>query len=63
MQANLGDRVLVSGTAAGGVEQEGEIVEIRGDEGEPPYLVRFDDGREALIFPGPDTDLRPASDG
>ena len=62
MQANLGDRVVISGAAVGGLEQEGEIVEIRGDEGEPPYLVRFGDGHEALIFPGPDTVVRPAND-
>jgi Domain of unknown function (DUF1918) len=32
----------------------GEIVEVRGAGGEPPYLVRFDDGHTALVFPGPD---------
>ncbi len=26
----------------------------RGGGGEPPYLVRFDDGHTALVFPGPD---------
>ena len=26
----------------------------RGEDGGPPYLVRFDDGAESLIFPGPD---------
>ncbi|MEV3972873.1 DUF1918 domain-containing protein [Streptomyces sp. NPDC050698] len=62
MQASLGDRIVVSGAASGGLEQEGEIVEIRGDEGEPPYLVRFDDGHEALILPGPGTVVRPAID-
>jgi len=32
----------------------GEIVEVRGAGGEPPYLVRFDDGHTSLVFPGPD---------
>jgi hypothetical protein len=32
----------------------GEIIEVRGAGGEPPYLVRFEDGHSALMFPGPD---------
>jgi hypothetical protein len=32
----------------------GEIVEVHGKAGEPPYVVRFDDGHTSLIFPGPD---------
>jgi hypothetical protein len=35
----------------------GEIVEVRGAGGEPPYLVRFDDGHTALVFPGPDATI------
>jgi hypothetical protein len=29
-------------------------VEVRGDNGGPPYLVRYPDGHEGLVFPGPD---------
>ena len=29
-------------------------VEVRGEDGGPPYLVRFDDGHETLLFPGAD---------
>jgi hypothetical protein len=32
----------------------GEIIEVRGAGGEPPYLVRFEDGPSSLVFPGPD---------
>jgi len=32
----------------------GEIIEVRGAGGEPPYLVRFEDGHSSLMFPGPD---------
>jgi len=35
-------------------QRTGEMVEVRGAGGEPPYLVRFDDGHAALVFPGPD---------
>ncbi|AEW98608.1 protein of unknown function DUF1918 (plasmid) [Streptantibioticus cattleyicolor NRRL 8057 = DSM 46488] len=40
-------------------EPIGEIVEVRGADGAPPYVVRFDDGHETLIFPGPDCVVEP----
>jgi hypothetical protein len=40
-----------------------EIVEVRGSEGGPPYLVRYADGHEAVIFPGPDAVVEPAGSG
>jgi hypothetical protein len=35
-------------------DRHGEIIEVRGAHGEPPYLVRFDDGHETMVFPGGD---------
>jgi hypothetical protein len=32
----------------------GEVLEVRGADGEPPYLVRWADGHEGLMFPGAD---------
>ena len=54
MQAAIGDRFHVRGNIAGQPERSGEIIEVRGAGGEPPYLVRFDDGHTSLVFPGPD---------
>ncbi|MGW1374429.1 DUF1918 domain-containing protein [Streptomyces sp. NPDC002446] len=54
MHAAIGDRVRIKGRLVGMKEHVGEIIEVRGSQGEPPYRVRFDDGHEALIFPGPD---------
>jgi len=54
MQAAIGDRLHVHPSAVGQPERMGEIVEVRGAGGEPPYLVRFDNGHTALVFPGPD---------
>jgi len=54
MQAVIGDRLHVHGNIVGQPDRSGEIVEVRGAGGEPPYLVRFDDGHTALVFPGPD---------
>ena len=38
----------------GETDRGGEIIEVKGDSGTPPYLVRFDDGHQGLVFPGPD---------
>ncbi|CUW33286.1 DUF1918 domain-containing protein [Streptomyces reticuli] len=61
MRATVGDRIRVKGRVAGMKEHVGEIVEVRGAQGEPPYLVRFDDGHEALMYPGPDCLIEPRS--
>jgi hypothetical protein len=54
MQAAVGDRLLVRGGTVGQADRAGEIIEVRGVAGSPPYVVRFDDGHTRLIFPGPD---------
>jgi len=40
-----------------------EIVEVRGPDGEPPFVVRYADGHTAVVFPGPDAvvERRPES--
>jgi hypothetical protein len=55
MQANVGDTLLVHGRTVGQHDRVAEVVEVLGPEGNPPYRVRFQDGHEALMSPGPDT--------
>jgi hypothetical protein len=57
MHAELGDRLHVHGRTVGIHDQMSEIIEIRGQNGAPPYLVRHDDGHEALVFPGSDASV------
>lgn len=55
MQATEGDRIVVRGHHIGEADRDAEILEVRGDDGTPPFLVRWaDDGHEGLYFPGPD---------
>jgi hypothetical protein len=61
MQAAIGERILIRGRTVESVDRHGEIVEIRGTDGQPPYLVRFDDGREVLVFPGGDCVIEHAA--
>jgi hypothetical protein len=60
MQATVGDRLVIHGKQVGSAEKRGEVLEVRGDEGGPPYWVRFDDGHEALLYPGADCELEHA---
>ncbi|MFC8722365.1 DUF1918 domain-containing protein [Kitasatospora sp. NPDC057198] len=54
MHAMVGDHVHMHSRAVGMTDRRGEIVEVRGTDGEPPYLVRFEDGHAGLVYPGPD---------
>jgi hypothetical protein len=60
MQAVVGDRLHVHGNAVGHPDRTGEIVEVRDASGQPPYMVRFDDGHTCLVFPGPDAIIEHA---
>lgn len=54
MQAAVGDRLVVESNKVGTARREGEIVEVQGTEGAPPYVVRWSDGHEGLTYPGAD---------
>jgi hypothetical protein len=54
MHATVGDRILIRGKTVETPDRHGEIVELRGDNGEPPYLVRFENGHESVVYPGSD---------
>ncbi|MGN9841656.1 DUF1918 domain-containing protein [Nonomuraea sp. H19] len=59
MNATVGDRLLVHGKSVGERDRSGVIVEVKGPDGGPPYMVRFDDGHTGLVFPGPDAVVVP----
>ncbi|HEY5788036.1 MAG TPA: DUF1918 domain-containing protein [Microlunatus sp.] len=59
MHANKGDHLIVEGKKTGTQSREGEIVEVRGQDGAPPYVVRWTDGHEGLTYPGPDAHVLP----
>ncbi|MDI3386836.1 DUF1918 domain-containing protein [Streptomyces sp. B-S-A8] len=62
MQASVGDTLLVHGRIVGQHDHKAEVVEVLGTAGEPPYRVKFDDGHEAVLSPGPDTVVRHKED-
>ena len=54
MQARVGDRLCVHGHTVGHGNHWVDVLEVRGAAGGPPYLVRYADGHEAVVIPGPD---------
>ena len=61
MQASVGDRIHVNGAHVDDHQRDGKILEVRGEDGAPPYVVYWEDtGQEALVFPGPDAQIQPA---
>lgn len=59
MQGFLGDQLVVRSRHLRGYERRGQIVEVHGVDGAPPYVVRWEpDGVRGLFFPGPDVLVR-----
>jgi len=54
MRAKVGDHLVVEGRTDHTPRREGEVVEVRGENGAPPYLVKWSDGHEGLMYPGAD---------
>jgi hypothetical protein len=54
MRAMQGDRIVIRGKTVEAPDRHGEVVEVRGPEDGPPYLIRFNDGHVSLIEPGSD---------
>jgi hypothetical protein len=59
MEASVGDRIVIRGHRSGEHDRDGEVLEVQGHRGGPPFLVRWsDDGHESLYFPGPDASVQ-----
>jgi Domain of unknown function (DUF1918) len=54
VQAEVGDRLVVKGHFNHETVRDGEILEVHGPDGEPPFTVRWEDGHVSLVIPGPD---------
>jgi hypothetical protein len=53
--ASVGDRIIIKGHRVSEPDRDCEVLEVRGDAGAPPYVVRWgDSGHEGLFYPGPD---------
>jgi hypothetical protein len=63
MKAHPGDKLVISGHQVGEPKRIGQVKEVRGVDGSPPYRVEWDEtGRTTLLFPGPDCTIEPLAD-
>ena len=58
MKAHQGDRIILAARHTDEPTRDGEVLEVRGANGEPPYLVRWADGHTGLMYPGAGSVLR-----
>jgi Domain of unknown function (DUF1918) len=60
MQAHVGDQIRIRPHHVDEPDRCGEIIEVRGPDGGPPFVVRWDEsGHEVLFFPGNDAVVEP----
>jgi hypothetical protein len=58
MRAHVGDQIRVRGHRIDQPDRCGEILEVRGADDGPPFVVRWDDSdHEVLFFPGTDAEV------
>jgi hypothetical protein len=54
VNAQVGDEIVVDGPHVGDLPKKGEVLEVSQRGGVEHYRVRWDDGHEALFYPGSD---------
>ena len=55
LRASVGDRIVIRQQRVGDLVRDGEILEVHGEDGRPPFVVRWsDDGHVSTFFPGSD---------
>ena len=58
MQAHVGDEITIDGHVVGEPRRVGRIVDVRGEDGGPPYEVKWDDTEHTtLLYPGSDAHI------
>lgn len=56
--ATPGDRLVIHGHHLGQPERDAKILDARGDNGGPPFVVRWSDtGRVGIVYPGSDASV------
>jgi len=59
VQAEVGDQLVIESRTVDTPRKVGEVLEVHGTDGAPPYVVRWSDGHEGLMFPGADAHVVP----
>jgi hypothetical protein len=63
VRARVGDRIVVHGHRVGQPVRHGEVSEVLGEDGAPPFMVRWeDDGHVSRFYPGSDAFVQGQAD-
>jgi hypothetical protein len=55
LRASPGDRLVIRGHHVGELPRDAEVLEVLGEDGAPPFIVRWeDDGRVSRFYPSSD---------
>ncbi|HTY72087.1 MAG TPA: DUF1918 domain-containing protein [Actinomycetes bacterium] len=64
MKASVGDRIVIASARLDSPVRDGRVVEVRHEDGSPPYVVEWSDtGQTGLFFPGPDAYVVSENEG
>lgn len=63
VQAQVGDTITLPGRTVGQKVRTGRVLTVHDAAGNPPFLVRWADGHEALCYPPPEAKVEPGSAG
>jgi Domain of unknown function (DUF1918) len=59
VHANVGDQLVIESNRVDSPRKIGEILEVQGEGGSPPYVVRWADGHQGVMYPGADAHVVP----
>jgi hypothetical protein len=58
VHAAAGDRLIIKGHRVGEPDRDAEILEVKGSDGGPPFVVEWSDsGHVTTFFPGADAEI------
>lgn len=57
MKAGVGDQIIILSSSDRAPTRHGVIVDLHHSDGTPPFVVEWDDGHRALIYPGSDAKI------
>ena len=63
VRAKVGDQLVIESNKVDSPRKVGEILEVQGDDGAPPYVVKWADGHEGVMYPGADAHVVPQQRG
>ena len=54
MRVAVGDRIVIRNHRLGEQDRSGIVLSVEGDDGAPPYRMRWDDDHESVFVPSGD---------